>query len=277
MMSKIFLTGRSFGETCNYVCQDLERALILDVEGVRGHDLRLMVFDFVSQHGTRPEREKAVFHAMLSFPPGEDPGDEKMVRIAREWLRETGMSGTQHAIVKHTDKEHLHLHIVANRVNNQGITIGKGLVIERGIKAAQKLTREHGLIPERGKNLRLTHLDALHEPDAKRYRLYQAIERRLPGCRDIDELEKRLLEEGITVRYRLNPVDKKREGISFRIENQAFAGYKVDPGCSFKRLEKRILQLRLELELKLKEELDLKLKQEQDLRLRLRHSQIHHL
>ena len=249
MMSKVFLTGKTFAETCAYVCQDLYRAEILDVEGVREYDLRLMAKDFAVQHRFKPEREKPVFHGMLSFPPGEDPGDEKMVAIAREFLQEIRMAPTQHVIVKHTDKAHLHLHIIANRVSDEGKIIGEGLLVERGIEAAQKLTLAYGLTPEDGKNLALTHLEALHEPDAKRYRLYQAIQRHLPDCRQLEDLEKRLQGEGITVRYRLNPVDGEREGISFRIENMAFAGYRVDKGCTLRNLE-RTLSLQLEQELK---------------------------
>jgi hypothetical protein len=258
MMSKIFLTGKTFGETCLYVCQNLQSE-ILAVEGVRIYDHRLMAYDFVKHHEAKPEREKPVFHGMLSFPPGEDPGNGQMVQIARDWLREIGMSRTQYAIVKHTDKEHLHLHIVANRIDYSCRTIGKGLIIERGIKAARKLTREYRLKPEQGKNLALTHLDALHEPDAQRYRLYQVIKKHLPGCRRLEDLEKRLLEEGITVRYRLNPVDKEREGISFRTGNRAFAGYRVDPGYSLKNLERAIRQ---QLEQEQKQALELKQRQE---------------
>jgi hypothetical protein len=268
MISKIFLTGKTFAQTCQYVCQDLARSEVLDYSGVRGYDHQTMAEDFAIQHSFRPEREKPVFHGMLSFPPGEDPGDAKMVEIARDYLREIGMNATQYAVVKHTDKEHLHLHIIANRVNDEGITIGKGMIIDRGIEAARKLTREYLLKQEHGKNLSLTHREALHKPDATRYRLYEAIQRNLPGCRQMEDLEKRLLEEGITVRYRLNAIDQEKEGISFRIENMAFGGYQVDPDLTLRRLEQRLSQQRqqeerLDLELRQRQEKDLALEMKQ--------------
>ncbi len=138
MISKIFLTGKTFLQTCEYLCEDQERPQVLDVEGVRGHDYRLMAEDFALQHRFMPEKEKPVFHGMLSFPPGEDPGDELMVRIAREYLQEIGMKRTQFAIVKHTDKAHLHLHIIANRVSDEGKPIGMGLIIERESGAGEE-------------------------------------------------------------------------------------------------------------------------------------------
>jgi hypothetical protein len=254
MISKIFLTGQSFGQTCRYVCQDLVRAEVLAVDGVRGYDHRLMAEDFELQHRFNPVKEKPVFHGMLSFLPGEDPGNALMVEIAQLYLQKIKMSNTQYAIVKHIDKGHLHMHILANRVNNNGEIIGKGLIIERGIKAARELTLEYRLRQEQGKNLDLTHRAALHEPDAKRYRLYEAIYHVLPGCRQIEDLEKGLLLRGITTRYRQDPVTGQRQGISFRIEKMAFGGKQVDPAYSLQNLERTILQQKQEEELRVEQE-----------------------
>jgi hypothetical protein len=253
MISKVFITGQTFGETCAYVCQELSKAEVLSVEGVRGHDPKLMAEDFEIQHQLMPQKEKPVFHAVLSFPPGDSPGDGKMVEIARRYLEEIGMRDTQYALVKHMNKAHLHLHIVANRVNNEGKIIGQGLIIERGIKAAQKLTREYNLIPEQGKHLGQTNLEALHEPDAKRYRLYQVIKEHLPGCRSIEDLEKRLLEQGITTRYKMDPKSGQRCGISFRIERMSIKGSQVDKEFSFGNLQKT-LELQLKQSLQLEQE-----------------------
>jgi len=249
MLSKVFLTGKTFSQTCQYVCQDLVRSEVLAVEGVRGHNHRLMAEDFEVQHQFWPEKEKPVLHVSLSFPRGEVLGDDLMVLIARQYLNEIGMRNTQYAIVKHVDKQHLHMHIVANRIDNDGQIIGKGLIIERGIKAAGKLTREHHLQQEHGKHLHLTNMEALHKPDAKRYRLYLAIKRNLSQCYRLEDLEKRLLQEGIAMRIRYDAVSGQRQGISFRIENCSFGGYQVDRSCTLKKLEEA-LSLRQEQVLK---------------------------
>ena len=244
-----------------YVCEDLTRAQILDAEGVRKHDLRLMVQDFELQHAWAREKEKPVYHNVLSFPHGEDPGDEKMVEITHKFLQKVGLEHTQCAIVKHLDKTHIHLHIIANRVDNAMEVTGKGLIIERGIKAARKLTEEYNLRKDYGKNLGQTNLRALHEPDKKRYRLYLAIGEALPVCRNMDDLERRLLEKGISTRYRIDRESGERQGISFRIEKYCFQGGRVDRAYTLRGLEKT-LQLQQELamrrELELKQALDLK-------------------
>ena len=241
MISKMFITGKTFRESCFYVCEDLERSQILEVEGVRKHDLRLMAQDFeMQQTWANQLKEKPVLHAVLSFPHGENPGDEKLVEISNRFLQKVGAADTQHIIAKHTDKEHLHVHILANRVSNTGAIVGEGLVIERGIKAARELTEEYHLKPDRGKDLSQTNRQALHEPDAKRYRLYEAIKEMLPGCQRMEDLEQRLLERGISTRYRIDRGSGERQGISFRVEKYCFKGSEVDRGYSLKGLERTL-------------------------------------
>jgi len=239
-MGKVFLTSKGFGETCQYLRREESQSQVLAVEGVRAHDVRLMAADFEWQHRLMPDKENPVFHGALSFPAGERVEDALLVEIGKKYMQKIGMVDTQYAFVKHTDKEHLHMHIVANRVNNDGEPIGKGLIIERSMNAARELTEEFGLRMEQGKHLERTHLEALHEPDAKRYRIYSAVCEVLPQCRNFGELEEGLREKGITVRYRHDPGTNERQGISFRLENRSFKGSGVDAEFSFKGLERTL-------------------------------------
>ncbi len=107
MISKV-VTGSSFRGVCKYVCEDQKRAMVLETEGVRGHDYKLMASDFEAQHAYRPTLNNAVFHAILSFYPGEKIDDKIMVDIAKEYLQKPGITETQFAITKHIDKDHPH-------------------------------------------------------------------------------------------------------------------------------------------------------------------------
>lgn len=274
MLSKIFITGKTFMDTCEYVCQDLARAQILEVQGVRGHDYTSMAQDFETQHQFWPEKEKPVFHAALTFPRGESPDDNTLTAIAREYLQKIEMTDTQYAVVKHTDKQHLHMHIIANRINDDGQIIGKGLIVERGIKAAKELTEQYHLRQEQGKHLSLTNMEALHAPDAVRYKIYQAIQKHLADCYRIEELEKRLITEGISMRYRYDPETKERQGVSFRMEKMSFAGYRVDPECTLKNLQQ---QLSLQQEQVLQQQLDQHERQRQQQKQEQRHRRSHDL
>src|SRR5579872_6343134 len=183
MISKA-LKAHSFYHAARYVCEK-KGAEVLIADGVRGHDPKLMAEDFLSQQQMRPGKEKAGAHFILSFPPDEKPSDELLRTIAREYLVRLGVTNTQVAIFKHTDRAHLHLHILANMVDNDGKAISDSWIGLRGKKIAQQLTDEYKLIPAIEKNPKLAHLEALNEEEATRYQIYQAISECLTRCRTL--------------------------------------------------------------------------------------------
>ncbi|MEJ7671712.1 MAG: relaxase/mobilization nuclease domain-containing protein [Chitinophagaceae bacterium] len=152
MISKVVI-GNGFYGACRYVCMDQERAVVLETEGVRNYHYKLMADDFETQHHFRPSLSKAVFHGILSFYPGEKITDETMIEIAKKYLAELKIENTQYAITKHTDKNHQHLHILANLVNNNAEAIKDSWIGLRGKKAAQKLTLQYNLKIAEGKIL----------------------------------------------------------------------------------------------------------------------------
>src|SRR5690625_3550262 len=101
MISKIF-SGHYLGRACNYVCNK-QGAKILDNQGVRAHNTKVMGEDFIIQHQLHPRKKQACFHGILSFPPseGEKIGDKKMLEMAQKYLKEIGIQNTQYAIAKH--------------------------------------------------------------------------------------------------------------------------------------------------------------------------------
>jgi hypothetical protein len=246
MLSKVF-EGHSFYFACRYVCNK-NGSELLDALGVRGYDFKLMAEDFLRQSGLRPSKTQACFHSVLSFYPGEDPGDDKMMQIAKEYLEKLGIINTQFAIIKHTDKAHLHLHVLANMVNNDGKSIKDNWIGLRGKKAAQQLTRKYQLIPAEGKNLKLTHLEALSQSEADKYNIYQAISENLPFCHTMADLEARLLALGIKTQYKYKGKTTGIQGVSFKIGNSSFKGSQVDRQYSFGGLQKLLaLQLKQKL------------------------------
>ncbi|KAK6033623.1 relaxase/mobilization nuclease domain protein [Ostertagia ostertagi] len=232
--------ANSFYHTCRYI-SNKPGAELLIAEGVRGHDYKLMAADFETQQQLRPDKTRACFHSILSFYPGEKPTDELLKEIALKYLTELGVVNTQVAISKHTDKAHLHLHIVANMVNNAGKTISDSWIGLRGKKIAQQLTQDYKLIPALEKNLKLTNLESLSSSEANRYKIYVAITKNLPYCRTMEDLEKRLLKLGIETKYKYKGQTDERQGISFKMGDISFKGSQVDRKFSLSGLEKAIM------------------------------------
>jgi hypothetical protein len=242
MVSNVF-PGHSFYHAGRYVSKK-PGAELLDYVGVRGYDYKLMAEDFIAQSELRPSKQKACFHAALSFYPGEKPTDETMTQIAREYLEGLGIVNTQYVIVKHTDRAHLHLHILANMVDNDGKSIKDGWIGLRGKKVAQQLTRKYELIPAKGKNLDLTHLEAMSQSEVNRYKIYQAIVDSLPHCRTLKDLELRLMAQCIHTLYKYKGQTQELQGISFSIGKDRFKGSQIDRKFSLGNLQKALAAMR---------------------------------
>jgi hypothetical protein len=193
------------------------------------------------QQTMRPSLTKAVFHGIISFYPGEKIEDNMKAEIAREYLAEMKITDTQFAIVKHIDKNHSHLHILANLVNNNGETIKDNWIGLKGKKIAQKLTKKYGLTEAISKNLSLVNLNALNEKDANRYIIYQAILEKLPLSRSIDELKEKLTKDNIETLYKFKGQTNELQGISFKIGDYKYKGSEIDRKFSINNLRK-ILQ-----------------------------------
>ena len=229
---------------------DQKRAVVLEIEGVRSYDYKLMAADFEMQRALRPSLNKAVFHGLISFYPGEKVKDKIMAEIAKEYLQKMGIINTQFAITKHTDKNHSHLHIIANLVNNNGEAIKDSWIGLKGKKVAQELTKKYGLKEAISKDLSLTNLEALNEKEGTRYIIYQAILEKLSKCKNLDDLKQKLQQENIETLYKYRGQTNELQGISFKMGNYKFKGSEIDRKFSLGNLEKSIQQMQSLKELK---------------------------
>lgn len=236
MISKV-LDGHSFGPACKYICNRKE-AEILEAEGVREDNYKEMAMDFTAQAMLREHKKQACFHAILSFHPDDEVDKDMMNEIARKYLEGIGIKNTQYVIALHTDKQHLHLHLLANMVNYEGRSISNAFIGWRGKEEAMRLTEAYKLIPADHKNLSRTNLEALNASQANRYKIYEAITESLPACRNMDELEACLQKRGITIQYKYKSGTDEKQGISFKIGEDCIKGSKVDRQYSQAGLEK---------------------------------------
>ena len=102
-----------------------EQAALLHAEGVLAESKQDIIRSFCMQTEMNPGLKKPVGHIALSYSVVDAPKltDEKMVQLAQEYMREMKITDTQYIIVRHQDREHPHVHIVFNRIDNNGKTI----------------------------------------------------------------------------------------------------------------------------------------------------------
>lgn len=235
MVGKV-ISGSSFSGTVGYVMKEESR--ILEAEGVMPPEVKDMVQDFKDQTMLNPRLKNTVGHISLSFSPKDAPRmtDALMTQIAKEYMQKMGITDTQYLLVRHLDQPHPHCHLVYNRVGNNGQTISDKHIKLRNAKVCRELTEKHGLYLAPGKDE--VRRERLREPDKTRYEIYDAIKGCLPKCKSWNELEGKLREQGIGVRYKYCGNTDRKQGVLFSKNGFEFSGSKIDRAFSFTKLDR---------------------------------------
>ncbi|WP_126244393.1 relaxase/mobilization nuclease domain-containing protein [Chitinophaga rhizosphaerae] len=236
MISKV-ITGKSFAGCCRYVCRKEDHVKILHVNGVREANPKDMAADFEDNRRRLPNKHRAVFHGILSFHPSDRVTESRMTLIACQYLDRLKITDTQFTIVKHSDKAHQHLHIIANLVNMKGIAISDSWLGLRGKKVAQALTLEHGLKIAQGRTPKLTP-PARGSEEAVKEEIFSTIATALVLCKSFAHLENVLAHCRIDIMYKRNGKGEAA-GISFRKGKYAFKGSDIHRNFSFAGFQKR--------------------------------------
>ena len=233
MIGKI-IAGSSFAGTVGYVMKELSR--ILDAEGVNPPEVKNIIEDFKDQTRLNPRLKNTVGHISFSFSPKEAPHmtDALMTQIAKEYMQKMGITDTQYLLVRHLDQPHPHCHLVYNRVGNKGQTISDKNIKIRNTKVCRELTEKYGLHLAPGKDS--VRRERLREPDKTKYEIYDAIKGCLPKCKSWNDLEGRLKEQGINVRYKYCGNTDRKQGVLFSKNDFEFSGSKIDRQFSFSKL-----------------------------------------
>ena len=111
----------NFAKVMNYV-NNPKKAQLIDSKDVRLDDNAAIVRSMQGQADNKPEckLKNPVYHISLDFAHKDTAKltDALMIEIAHEYMWRMDITNTQYIMCRHTDREHQHLHIVANRVDN---------------------------------------------------------------------------------------------------------------------------------------------------------------
>ena len=238
-MAKI-RSGQGFAGLVDYA-NDIrnKKADIIASEGVDLTSNKSITASFSLQAKSRPSLKNFVGHISLSFAPEDAPklSDKLMADIAKEYLRRMGIVNTQYVISRHHDKPHPHVHIVYNRVDNDGNAITGDQGFRKSARITQALTREYGLTF--GKDKKKVNRNRLKGKAATKYRIYDAINESLTGCRSLEMLKAALSARGIGMNIVCN-AEGKAKGIVFTCDNISFAGYQIDRSMTYAKLCQRM-------------------------------------
>ena len=239
MIAKI-IKGADFGGVINYMLsKEKGIAKVLASNNIGFIDQNLCAHEFALQASMRPNVQKPVCHTILSFSASdaERLTDDVMVKIANEYLEKMGYGDTQSLIVRHSDRQHPHLHICINRIGNDGKTISDRNEKYRSTKICRELTERYGLTFGEGK--KAVNRQQLRGEDKLRYEIFDA-KAALIHSKNWKDFVADLERQGIATRFKTKGNTDVVQGIIFEKDGCSFSGSKIDRSCSFSRLNAEI-------------------------------------
>lgn len=224
----------------DYQIDDKKQAKIIDSEGVRIGNTDDTIASFEMQLALSPNVRNPVYHIALNFSKEDHDKltDEKMVEIMKEYMRKMGISNTQYIAVRHFDKEHPHLHLCINRIDNDGKIISDKYDLVRSGKICKELTKKYNLHFAQGKEE--VNRDRLRGADKAKYQIYDSLVVNIPKSRNWKELETRLNKEGIDVIFKYRGKTNDIQGIIFAKNGYYFTGSKIDRSMSYGKISKQM-------------------------------------
>jgi hypothetical protein len=157
-----------------------------------------------------------------------------MVKLAKEYMQAMGIDNTQYIIVRHSDREHPHCHIVFNRVDNDGKTISDHNDHFRNEKVTKVLKEKYGLTFGEGKEKVKIH--RLKEPDKTKYEIHKTIQTALKSAENWNHFKEILNKSGIELKFKHKGQSSEVQGISFVKSDYSFKGSEIDRNFSYSKL-----------------------------------------
>ncbi|WP_303918755.1 relaxase/mobilization nuclease domain-containing protein [Draconibacterium sediminis] len=240
MIAKI-TQGGGFQGVVDYIL-DKKDARLLHGEGVRLKERRSAIQDFNTQRKLKPNITKPVAHISLDFSVQDKHRltDQSMIRIAQEYMGKMGYGNTQYIVVRHFDTDHPHIHLVINRIDNNGNRISDQKEKLRSTKICMEITKKYGFYIAKGKENVKVH--RLREPDKTRYEIYGSLKSTIPRCKNWLELRVQLQNTGISTEFRKNGNTEKIQGVRFGKNGYEFNGSKIDRAFSYSKINYQLQQ-----------------------------------
>lgn len=234
--------GRSFKGCLNYNLSKVEKGFgeILECNGVRDFDRRSMIHDFVFRTKANPNLSRCVWHTSLSFQ--DNLTGHQMLEVAKHWMRGMSLDQTQYVIVSHCDTNHPHLHIVANRINDEGKTISDSNNWRRSETLCKELVKRYQLTPvPNERNESKIKRNRLLGRDLLKTDINRVIREVLSQSKNFEAFTLGMSQVGFSCLVRFNP-DQSIRGVSFERD-----GFKIKASDIHKSLSARNLAQIIEL------------------------------
>jgi hypothetical protein len=157
MIGKIS-TGKSFRGCLNYLHEGrLQQSKALQEIEQEKKQAKVICYnqcfgnkkDLIQQfNGVRylnPKLSKPVLHASLSFAHSDQLSNQDKIDIGKQMAKDFGFENNQYVVIEHADRQHQHLHIVANRVGYDAKTVSDSNNYKRMANFCRSMEKKHQL------------------------------------------------------------------------------------------------------------------------------------
>lgn len=178
-------------------------------------------------------------HGILSADYTDKLSTDQWAEIARRYLDHLGYRDQPYATYIHTDRRHIHVHIVSVRVGNDGLLIKDSFDKRRSIEWARQIEIEYGL-----RRLRTTR-SAERKPTLPerqlvappRERILEALRTATARTDTLPTLLEDLRTQGVSAHLKVASTGRF-QGISFAADGQAFTGSQLGRAYTLGNLSK---------------------------------------
>ena len=244
------IKGTGFRGCLNYVLGKKDATLIGGT--MCGQTPEELAAEFAIARQLRPNLKVAVFHATLSVDSTEkledsEENDQRWLAIAANYMKAMEFDNNQYAVVKHSDTEHDHIHIVASRICLDGGVVDDSWDYYKSQETIRQLERNYNLETvtpswETDKRAQTTgeHRQLKSKGNKSvRVQLQDLIDEVTQDNPNMPEFVERLQQQGVEVQVGLTRTGIGfSQGISYNLDGVALSGTQLGKAYTFSGLQK---------------------------------------
>jgi len=223
----------------NYVLSKQEKSMVIG-GNMAGTTPRELSAEFALSLRLAPDAASPVVHMPLSLVPGETLSDEQWLEAAHVVMRSMGMDpeNHQHVLVKHTDRDHEHVHVVASRIGMDGRKWNVSHDVRRMINGTQEAEKALGLTQTKGLESKPEKRTRPEAPAVAKLQTF--LDKASADRPDFRTFVDRLEAQGVTVRPAMSKDGARLNGMSFEVGGVAMKGSALGSAYGFGQLAKRL-------------------------------------
>lgn len=213
------------------------------------HDTTVnMTKEFNMVRQLRPRLKKAVYHVSLGLPIGENLSDSEFREMAYDYMQGMGFDDNQYITYRHTDTQHEHIHIIANRVKYSGELVSDSRDYKRSEKLVRKLETKYGLSTvvsaKVGKKATITYKEIEKAIRTGKAPIKLVLQQRIDGAmlvsNDLQSFVRELKNKQVSPMFNASATTGRVTGVSFKYGEIVYKGSTLGRQYSWNNIIKQL-------------------------------------